>query len=98
MINVWKNKNNYCSKLPQFRFGNFAITKLENKKTHTCPTCPLLLVMLGLGCAPLFHSEIGHSENCLEPSWDCELECIADSNEFMVSSVEGIPEKIRKSH
>lgn len=73
------------------------LTHLLSKTTqqwrkHTLPTCPLLLVAL-VELPPLFHSLTGHSEYW-EPRWDCELDCITVSNELMVSSVDGIPERI----
>lgn len=43
---------------------------------------------------PLFHSLTGHSEYCWEPNWDCDPDWITVSSEFMVSSLEGIPERI----
>lgn len=66
----------------------------EKWRQPTLPICPLLLAVLLVEFPPLFHSVTGHSEYCWELSWDWELDCIAVSNELMVSSVEGIPKNI----
>lgn len=63
--------------------------------TQTLPTCPLLLVTFVLVLHPLFQSPTGHSGYCWEPNWDWDPDWITVSSEFMVSSVEGIPERTR---
>lgn len=68
---------------------------LSRRFPRALPTCPLLLVAFALVLHPLFHSLTGHSEYCWEPNWDCDPDWITVSSEFMVSSLEGIPERIR---
>lgn len=89
MDELWK----WWQSSQMFEIKLFKIVSRVSEKWRqpTLPTCPLLLAVLLVEFPPLFHSVTGHSEYCWELSWDWELDCIAVSNELMVSSVEGIP-------